>query len=409
MAQRLSDKVAQDAEAPSAGHKIFYDGGPKAVKGFGLRITRAGARSWVLNYRSGGVERRLTIGSWPDWKAGPAREEAARLKRLVDQGADPMRDRHAERVAPTVADLGVRYLAEYAPKKRTGAQDEVTLRQIIVPALGNRKVADLQFEDCDRLHRSVTADRGAVRANRALALLSTLMTLAMKWRMRPDSPTKGVEKNREERRARYLTGDELGRLMAVLAKRPERSADAVRLLLLTGARRGEVLKATWDQFDLSGGVWTKPSAHTKQKKDQRVPLSGPARQLLAAMWEQEKAPAADREPHRHLFPSRGGDQAAQGDLKRFWQSVRREAGIEDVHIHDLRHTYASALAGQGMSLPIIGALLGHTQAATTQRYAHLADAALRQATERAGQAIINAGAPGGAEVHKLQPGRRRKS
>src|ERR1700730_7471930 len=150
MAHRLDDKVARETPAPSDGkpHRITYDGEhPGAVKGFGLRVTRAGARSFVLNYRAGGVERRLTIGSFPDWKTGPAREEAARLKRLVDQGHDPMRDRHEDRAAPTVADLADRYLAEHAIKKRTAAADKTTIDKIIVPALGNRKVANGTFTD----------------------------------------------------------------------------------------------------------------------------------------------------------------------------------------------------------------------------------------------------------------------
>jgi len=185
----------------------------------------------------------------------------------------------------------------------------------------------------------------------------------------------------------------LARLVDALNGHPNRrAANAVRLLLLTGARRGEVLAATWEQFDLAAGVWTKPSAHTKQKRAHRVPLSAPALALLLTMRAEAEA-AGHGSPH--LFP---GDAPGKplGDIKNFWGSVCRRAGVAGVRLHDLRHQYASMLASAGLSLPIIGRLLGHTQAQTTARYAHLFDDPLRQATERVGALIEGAGGAGGA-------------
>ena len=154
------------------------------------------------------------------------------------------------------------------------------------------------------------------------------------------------------------------RLAAALSTlRNQRAANAIRLLLLTGARRMEVLAATWDQFDLEAGVWTKPAATTKTRRLHRVPLSAPALQLLATVKE-----AAGRSPY--LFPGRGGDRHLS-DIKKSWATVCQTAGISDAHVHDLRHSYAAALASSGQSLPVIGALLGHTQAQTTARYSHL--------------------------------------
>ena len=177
----------------------------------------------------------------------------------------------------------------------------------------------------------------------------------------------------------------------------------MRLLLLTGARRGETLSATWDQFDLAAGVWTKPSAATKQGKLHRVPLSAPALALLAEMRT-----AADTENERrrrdglaeimHLFAGREGQPLRE--IKHFWATVCRKAEISGARIHDLRHTFASVLASSGLSLPIIGQLLGHTQAATTARYTHLLDDPLRAATERAGVVITGAGKTG-AEIVPL--------
>jgi integrase len=208
-----------------------------------------------------------------------------------------------------------------------------------------------------------------------------MLSLATKWEMRADNPVRGIERNPEHRRERFLSPDEIGRLNAALDAHPEKpSANAIRLLLLTGARRGEVLGATWDQFDLQTGIWVKPSSTTKQAKLHRVPLSTAALDLLNKMQAEARGP--------HLFPSTHGPLR---EVKKCWSSVCEAAGIEGVRLHDCRHSYASVLAGAGLSLPVIGALLGHSQVATTARYAHLADNPLRQATEVAGQIIAGAG------------------
>jgi integrase len=238
----------------------------------------------------------------------------------------------------------------------------------------------------------VTKEKGSYGANRLVALLSKMFSLAVKWQMRPDNPCKGVERNPEERRYRYLSGDELRRLTEALAAHSSpAAANAVRLLLLTGARRGEVLGAKWDEFDLEAGIWTKPSAHTKQKREHRVPLSAPARQLLAEIKAagEQRAAEQKRGPLPYIFPGRGGD-GPLAEIKKSWAALCKAADIKGVRIHDLRHTYASMLASAGLSLPVIGALLGHTQPGTTTRYAHLFDDPLRAATERVGAIVTGA-------------------
>jgi integrase len=304
--EKLTDRFVKSAAAPDEGrpYRIYYD---HEVKGFGLRVTKGGFRAFVLNYRSRGVERRYTIGSFPDWKVSAAREEAKRLKRFVDQGRDPMGERHEERAAPTVNDLIDRYLAEHAPRKRERSrqEDESLIRQWIRPELGNKRVADLRHADVEKLHRKITAKGVPIRANRAAALLSKMFSLAAtRWEMRSDNPCRGLERNTEEKRNRYLADDELRRLTEALAVHPNQAAaNAIRLLLLTGARRGEVLGATWDQFDLEEGVWTKAASFTKQKKLHRVPLSAPARQLLAEI--KAAAERANREHSPFVFPPSG--------------------------------------------------------------------------------------------------------
>ena len=193
-----------------------------------------------------------------------AREEAKRLKRLVDQGRDPKGERHEERAAPTVNDLVDRYLAEHAPRKRERSrqEDESLIRQWIRPELGNRKVADVRHADVETAapenHGAGYADP---RQSRRGAAVEDVQPGGNRWEMRSDNPCRGLERNTEEKRNRYLAGDELRRLTEALAAHPNQAAaNAIRLLLLTGARRGEVLGATWDQFDLEEGIWTKPAA-----------------------------------------------------------------------------------------------------------------------------------------------------
>jgi len=222
-----------------------------------------------------------------------------------------------------------------------------------------------------------TAVPGAVGylANRTLALLSTMFELSVRWGYRSNNPAKGITKFHEEKRDRWLSDDELSRLLTALDDHPNQvAANAIRLQLLTGARIGEVLSARWEDFDLDRGVWTKPSHHTKQKGTEHLPLSASAMELLRGMHGQTE------EARTFLFPGRNPDRPIS-DLKRFWKAVTSAAGLEDYRIHDNRHTHASYLVSSGMSLAIVGRLLGHTNPMTTQRYAHLADDPLRAAAE----------------------------
>lgn len=398
---KLSDALVRSLPAPEDGAKITYD---SEIRGFGMRVTKAGARSFILNYTVAGRERRMTIGAYPTWKMATARKEAERLRQDIDRGIDPLGQKQAEREAPTVAELADRYLAEHAVKKRTEKGDRAMIRLYVRPRLGNRKVASIAYVDVDRLHREISKD-APYQANRLLALLSKMFALSIRWEMRADNPARGVERNPEERRYRYLTGEELRRLTEALATHPSQgAAGAVRLLLLTGARRGEVLSATWDQFDLEIGTWIKPSSHTKQKREHRVPLSAPARQLLVEMRAEaeERAKQKGRQPSPYLFPARVGD-GPMVEIKTSWAALCRAADLSGVRLHDLRHTYASVLASAGLSLPVIGALLGHTQPGTTARYSHLFDDPLRAATERAAAVIVGKGEAG--EVVSIERGR----
>ena len=319
--QRLADAMVRKMSPPSAGSRIAYD---DDVKGFGVRMTSAGARSFVLNYRAAGRERRYTIGSFPDWTVAAAREEAKALKRRIDQGEDPMAERRADRVAPTIEDLAAKYMTDHATRKRerSAREDASLMRQLVVPKLGRIRVANVTRSEIEGFHREVSRTT-PTRANRALQLLKKMFNLAIGWNYRTDNPCKGIEKNAEEKRERYLQPAELERLMiAMAAHRNQTSANVVRLLLLTGARRGEVLSATWDQFDLGTGVWVKPAAATKQNKLHRVPLSAPARQLLADMNAKAEGAA--------VFPGRRGNEQQTDSCLRTLLS-RRNFGTNHEH------------------------------------------------------------------------------
>ncbi len=404
----LTDRAVRGLPLPERGNRIYYD---PAMRGLGVRVTSAGGKAWVFNYRVGAIERRLTIGDAEAWPVRAARERAKELRRLVDDGIDPLAERRAAQGAPTVNALADRFEAEHLPRKRAGTQDEYLrlLRVHIRPALGKKKVADLRHPDIEAMHRKIAA-RAPYAANRAVAVLSKMLSLAVKWELRADNPARGIERAPEHRRERFLTPAEIARLSDALAGHPERaSANAVRLLLLTGARKGETLAARWQDFDLGAGVWSKPAATTKTGKLHRVPLSAPATALLSEMRAEADIEDARRAkyglaPLPWVFPSDNGKPL--GDIKHFWASVRRKAGLPGVRVHDLRHTHASILASAGLSLPVIGALLGHTQAQTTARYAHLLDDPLRQAAERAGAIITAAGKEAGAIVPLPAKGRR---
>jgi integrase len=377
MAQRLTDKVVRGLHMPPRGNRIAYD---SEVKGFGARITAAGACAFVLNYRrkADRLERRYTIGSFPDWAVAMAREKAKELKRHIDGGGDPVGEHAAALAAPTVGDVCERFRTEHFPELRPATRrDYAAIVAEIESAIGRMKVAAVDFEHVKKLHREITA-RAPYRANRTLAVLSKMLSLAILWKYRSDNPARGIKRNLEGKRKRYLSAAELVRLCAALDQHGGQAADVFRLLLLTGARAGEALSATWTQFNADFTIWTRLAHTTKQKQDHVVPLSAPARMLLGRIREQQDA------SETLVFPGRNGHRT---DLKHAWRKVCAAAGITGLRIHDLRHSFASHLASGGASLPLIGALLGHSNPATTLRYSHLFDDPQRDAVEHVGAII----------------------
>jgi integrase len=244
------------------------------------------------------------------------------------------------------------------------------------------------------LHRAVTSGGSSYAANRVVAVLSKMFNLAVRWSLRSDNPAKGIERNAENKRKRYLTGEELTRLTAALAEHADtQTANIVRLLLLTGCRKGEALAARWADLNLDAGVWTKPGSTTKQRTDHVTPLSPETVELLSGVRAAQLKASGRRGIGEFVFPGPGGT-GHQVDIKKGWASLCKVAKITGLRTHDLRHSFASFLVSGGASLPLIGALLGHSNPTTTARYTHLFDDPLRAAVKKVGGIIGAAGKKG---------------
>ncbi len=368
-----------------------YEGGTDyrwddVVSGFGMRLYPSGKKAFVVAYRVLGRKRIMVLGRYGVLTLDQARTRARKVLAQASEGLDPSRDRQALLKAPTVVDLATRFLADHGPKKKASSirNDQRMWKQNILPRLGQRKVVDVTRSDIDRLHSQMRKTPYA--ANRVLALLSKAFNLAevWGWRPAPSNPCRHVKPYKEEKRERYLSPAEISRLGVVLEEvEHERVelpgvATAIRLLLLTGCRLNEILSLRWQDVDFESGCLRLADSKTGKRL---VLLSGGALELLAATERVEGNP--------YVVPGKREGQHLV-NLSKPWRRIRERAGFDDVRLHDLRHTFGSFGAGAGLSLPLIGKMLGHSQPATTARYAHLANDPLRRAVELVGSEISTA-------------------
>lgn len=358
------------------------------VQGFGLRVMKdTGYKSFIIQYRAQGRSRRLTIGRYGLMTLVQARKVAREKLSAVDQGGDPAEEKKLGRQAVTIKELAQRYLEEHAKVKKKPAstfRDERLLGRFILPTLGTRQIKTITRADVAALHHKIGQET-PIQANRTLAVFSKMMTLAIRWGLYPnENPCRHVERFKERKRERYLSQDELARLGQVLNEAEENqlisptAAAALRLLALSGMRRSEVLSLQWSWIDFERGVIFFPDSKTGQKI---TALGAPALELL------DNIPRTAGNPH--VFPGKIFGRPLH-DLNKPWQMVREKADLKGVRLHDLRHTHASVGAAAGLSLRVIGALLNHTQAATTQRYAHLPQDPVKQAADQVASLIDGA-------------------
>jgi len=432
---RLIERLLTASQSGDAVNRIIWDYGMGAVKGklayavsgFGVRTTVSGQVAFIFNYHAGPKgkrkEHRIKFGEHSDYTASEAREKARGFAEDLKKGINPLRGLRALENEPTFAELAKAWL-EYAKtvtrKRETSLYDDHRMlglnqdgepivdknpamqKKRILPVLGEFQLREITKINIARFHNSLRET--PYRANRVLVLIKTIFN----YGMTDDSPFKewiaanpaeGIKTFPEDKKERCLNEEEIERFQRALDEfSNQNAANCLRLLLLTGSRVGETLKARWEDFDLESGKWTKPSHHTKQKKTEKLSLGEAALDLLRSM-----KPKNATGP---LFPAmkmRKDGERYRDSLKRPWIAACRAAGLgvevpikdEDgkprlgrngdplmrfkpnVRVHDLRHTYASWLVSNGVGLEVIGKSLGHVQASTTARYSHVQDEAVR--------------------------------
>jgi integrase len=398
LSRRITKRTVDALKSHGKEFTIWDD----SVTGFGVRVRPSGAKSYVVVYRAGSGRgapvRRYTIAAIGKITPEGARARAKVILGSVAHGRDPANQKTLERGTPTLAELADRFMSEHVAAKRKGRTAEFyrdILDRIVKPAVGTTKADKLTPLQIGKLHSSLS--RTPSQANRVLAVVGSMYAFARRAAIVSEgiNPARGIEKFKEGRRERFLTSEELERLGSAIreaetsgipwtvdesrstAKHVAKAgrvtkinpyaAAALRLLLFTGCRLREILHLRWDHVDLERGCLFLPDSKSGRKT---VILNAPALSVLNALERVGPyvVPGDDPEQPRH-------------DLKRPWDAVTKRAGLTGVRLHDLRHTYASFGAGGGLGLPIIGRLLGHAQATTTARYAHLDNDPLRHASE----------------------------
>ena len=436
MHSRRITKRLVDSLKPSGPDSFVWD---DSLFGFGLRVQRTGAKSYVVKYRAGSGRgaptRRLTLGRVGTLTPDEARALARKTLGAVAHGSDPAALKAAERRASTLRELADIFLTEHVEAKRkpaTATHYRSLLEKVVLPELGSRKAEQVTPSDLAKLHAKM---RGRpYQANRMLEVVGSLYSFVGKRKILSLglNPARGIEQYPETGRERFLTADELARLGDAIreaetvglpyeidgakptskhapkdanrrTKIGPHAAAAVRLLILTGARLREILHLKWDHVDLDRGMLLLPDSKTGKKA---IVLNAPALDVLANL------------PRVGTYVIAGetagtNEEKPRADLNRPWRAIRKRAGLNGLRIHDLRHTHASVGAGLGLGLPIIGKLLGHTQPSTTARYAHLDADPLRRASEHIGSWLAAAmGDPKprpGGEVVPMQPAMARRN
>ena len=371
---KLTKKIVEST-LPQDKDLILWD---SEISGFLCKITPAGKKSYFLYYRTQDRrQRRPKIGDHGVMTCEQARSIAQRWLLQVSQGNDPSGEKQDLRSMPTLKELADQYMEEHAPRKKASSRKE-DLRlwqQHILPTLGSLKVSSLDRSDIAKLHHSF--QHLPTTANRIFSLLSKALNLAELWGYRPNhsNPCLHIKKYTEQKRERFLSQNEIVRLMSILEEEEKNSQNpwtiyAIRLLLITGCRLNEILTLKWEEVDFDNQYLRLSDSKTGKKL---VYLSTIAVDILKTV------PRLDGNPYVICGEKKGSHLI---NLQKPWRRIRAKACLNDVRLHDLRHTFASIAASNGLSLPIIGALLGHKQTQTTARYAHLIGQPLLEASEK---------------------------
>jgi integrase len=359
---KITKRFVESLEASGKDTDYFDD----TLQGFGVRARTSGRKVYFVRHRTRIAQRRVTIGLHGPWTTEAARVEAQRLLGEFAAGNDPAVKKAKEKALATIAELGERFIAHYIPHHlKTSTQGEYTraINLFITPQIGRLKIVEILRSDVATFHHSMR--KIPYQANRVIGVLSVMLAQAELWGLRPEgySPCRGIKKFKEEKRERFLSLLELKRLGEALEGAQSKSpyvAHFFRLLVLTGCRLAEIQTLKWDYVDLETSLLRLPDSKTGKKT---IYLGA------SAVDELKRIPKVAGNPYVICGSIEGRHLA---DVQGRWEIVRKVAGIEDVRIHDLRHTFASRAVALGQGLPTIGKLLGHTQTQTTARYAHLA-------------------------------------
>lgn len=370
------------------------------LPGFGVRVKTTGVKTYLIQYRNAsGATRRLALGKASVLTAEAARDIAKDRLEEVRRGRDPSAERKDGREAIAIRDLAVKFLKDHADAKRkssTAKEYRWLSGHAIEPKLGSIRVRDLTRDRVTRWHGGLS--KTPVQANRALALLSKMMAWGITTGHRPDgfNPARGIARFPEHRRERFLSSDEFKRLGAAVAKaereatEPVNALAAIRMLAVSGMRLSEVLNLRWSEVSRERGFLELADSKTGRKA---VPITAPLAVILDAIPEIED--------NEYVIAGRKAGQRLVG-VHRVWWRIAKAAKLDGVRLHDLRHSAASVGAAGGLSLPIIGALLGHSQPATTARYAHLAADPVKAAAETVATRVAGMMAGKSAKVVPLK-------
>lgn len=379
--KHLTQNVVNNASYDRADGKqhIIWD---TETTGFAIRLYPSGKKSFMIGYRIRGKWRMMTIGQHGILSTAQARKLAREKLYMVVQGIDPLKVKHEKDVAgSTMQELCGIYLAKHSRiHKKTWPEDERRIQQSILPAIGKRPVIGIVRQDIIKIHESV-GERGHYEANRVLALVSSVFEFGRKHGFVTDNhpnPARGIQKYKETKRDRWVTPDELPALAVAIDRLDNIYIKAALwMYLLTGCRKNELLSLKWKDVDLNRREIR--LAETKAGRTHYIHLSDPAIKVLENLPRQKDNP--------YVFCGRIHGQRLK-EIGKAWQRVRKEAGLEDVRLHDLRRTVGSWLATSGHSLQVIGKVLNHSNPSTTQIYSHLSEDPIRRAMDEHGENIL---------------------
>jgi len=395
-------KRTVDAAKPDGRDYFIWD---EDMPGFGLRVFASGKKSYLIQYRIGRTTRRFTIGLHGKYTPEEARTRAGKLLQSVADGIDPAGQRKDDRAALTIAELADLYLgpdgraAKPTKKESSWVTDGRVIHRHVIPLLGKKVAKSVTSNDIERFQAGVTngetameektgfRGRAIVKGGKSVARLATVVLGAMlqfgiKRGVLSANPAKGVELNVNDKRERFLSEREVAAIaegmliLEGLGMLHRTIASAIRLLMVTGCRKNEIAGLKWAWVDFERGCLRLPDSKTGAKV---VPLAAAALKMLADLPRKSE----------WVLPATTGDGHIVG-LQRAWETIREWCGLEEVRIHDLRHSFASFAAADGASLYLIGKVLGHTQTRTTEKYAHLNDDPLRAVADRAASRIATA-------------------